>query len=169
MPAPRTLAPHLSVADLERRYRAGRDPVERGHWQMVWLVGQGQTCPAVARVMGYRVASVRTVIQRDNTGGPAGLVDRRHTNPGQPALVSPTVAAELRVRLAEPPPDGGLWTSPKVAAWLRERLDRPISPQRAWEVLQRIGFSLQQPRPHAPAADPAAQEAFTKGGSVTPS
>ena len=158
-----TLVAHLPVTDLERRYRQCHDPVERSHWQMVWLVSQGSTCPAVARVTGYRADTVRTIIHRYNDQGPAGLVDRRHGNLGQPPLVTPTVQQELRERLAQPPPDGGLWTGPKVAIWLTTRLDRTISPQRAWETLQRIGFSLHQPRPRARAADPVAQAAFKKG------
>lgn len=162
---PRTIAliPHLAAPDLEHRYRTCRDPVERSHWHMIWLVSQGHSGAAVARLTGYSEPWVLTVIHRYNDLGPAGLVDRRRTNPGQPPLVPPVVDAELRVRLAEPPPDGGLWTSPKVAAWLTIRVGRPISPQRAWETLQRIGFRLQQPRPRANAADPVAQAAFKKG------
>lgn len=168
MPNRLTLTAHPSTDDLERAYRACRDPVERSHWQMVWLVSQGYTCPVVARLTGYRADTVRTVIHRYNEAGPPGIVDRRHANPGQPPLVPPAVREELRTVLAESPPDGGLWTGPKVAAWLTKRLDRAISPQRAWEVLQRIGLTLHQPRPRATTADPAAQTAF-KGGSVTPS
>lgn len=169
MPRCLSLTPHLSDAELERRYRACRDPVGRSHWQMVWLVAQGYSCPAVARLVGYSETWVRTVIHRYNADGPAGLTDRRHANPGQPPLVPPAVREELRQVRADPPPSGGLWTSPKVAAWLTERLERAISPQRAWEVLRGIGFSLYQPRPRATAADPMAQDAFKKGGCVTPS
>ncbi|MDQ3657997.1 MAG: winged helix-turn-helix domain-containing protein [Chloroflexota bacterium] len=169
MPRCLSLTPHRSRDELERRYRACRDPVERPHWQMVWLVSQGHTCPAVARLVGYSETWVRTVIHRYNDDGPAGLTDRRHANPGQPPVVPPAVREELRDRLAEPPPDGGLWTSPKVAAWLRARLKREIRPQRAWEVMRQIGFTLHQPRPRATTADPDAQHAFKKGGCVTPS
>ncbi|NLF74367.1 MAG: helix-turn-helix domain containing protein [Chloroflexi bacterium] len=163
MPHRLSLTPHRSTGELARGYRACRDPVERSHWQMVWLVSQGHTCPAVARMMGYRADSVRAVVHRYNTEGPAGLVDRRHTNPGQPPLVADDDREALRERLAAPPPDGGLWTGPKVAAWLSERLGRPVSPQRAWEVLRAIDYTLQRPRPRAAKADPAAQAAFKKG------
>lgn len=163
MPRTVSIVPHLSPADLEHRYRTCRDPVERSHWHMIWLVSQGHSGAAVARLTGYSATWVLTVIHRYNDHGPAGLVDRRHAAPGQPPLVSPAVQEELRERLATPPPDGGLWTGPKVAAWLTARLGRPISPQRAWETLQRVGFSLQRPRPQATSADPAAQAAFKKG------
>lgn len=163
MPRSISLVPHLAPTDLEHRYRQCRDPVERSHWHMIWLVSQGHSGAAVARLTGYSETWVLTVIHRYNELGPTGLRDRRRTNPGQPPLVSPAMREELRQRLAASPPDGGLWTSPKVAAWLSDRLGRPISPQRAWETLQRIGFSLQQPRPQAKAADPVAQAAFKKG------
>ncbi len=163
MPRRLSLTPHLSLDELERRYRACRDPVERSHWQIVWLVAQGHSGAAVARLVGYSATWVRTVIHRYNTAGPAGIVDRRHANPGQPPLVPPAVREELREVLAEPPPDGGLWTGPKVAAWLSARLARDISPQRAWETLRGLGFTLHRPRPRATTADPVAQDAFTKG------
>lgn len=163
MPRYLTVTPHLPVDALERRYRACRDPVERSHWQIVWLVARGHSGAAVARLTGYSETWVRTLIHRYNDHGPVGIVDRRRANPGQSPLVSPAVRDELRQRLADPPADGGLWTGPKVAAWLTERLDRDISPQRAWEVLRSLDYTLHQPRPRATAADPAAQDAFKKG------
>ena len=163
MPNRLTLTLHLPTEELEHRYRACRDPVERGRWHIVWLVGQGHSGAAVARLTSYSQTWVRTIIHRYNAQGPAGLADGRHTNPGQPPIVPPAVREALHARLADPPPDGGLWTGPKVAAWLSARCDRTVSPQRAWEVLQRIGFSLQQPRPLARRADPVAPDAFKKG------
>lgn len=163
MPRCRSLSPYLPVTEVESRSRTCRDHVERSHWHIVWLVSQGQTCPAVARLTGSSETWVRTLVHRSNADGPAGLGDHRHANPGQP----PAVQAEVRRALAEPPPDGGLWTSPQPSAWLSARLGRPVSPQRAWETLPRIGFSQQPPRPRARAADPVAQAAVKKGGSGT--
>jgi len=163
MPRYATVAPHLPVEELAVRYRQARDPVARSHWHLIWLVSQGHSGVAVARLTGYSETWVRTVIHRYNDLGAAGLTDRRRANPGQPPLVPLAVGEELRAVLAAPALDGGRWTGPKAATWLSERLDRVISPQRAWEPLQRIGFSLQQPRPRATAADPVAQAAFKKG------
>lgn len=165
MPRCLPLAPHRPDEDLEHRYRQRRDPVERTHWQMLWLVAQGHTCPAVATLLGYSEDGVRTMVHRDNRDGPTGIIDRRHGNPGQPPLLSPALRDELDQALATDPPDGGLWTSPKVAAWMTARLGRSVSTQRAWEAMRSLGFTLQQPRTRATAADPAAQEAFKKGGA----
>jgi transposase len=169
MPRCLTAAPHLPTAELERRYRAARDPVERAHWHIVWLVAAGRPCPQVAAVLGYSVDWVRAVLGRYNRDGPAGLGDRRHANPGAAPLLSPAQQEELRAALAGRPAGGGLWTCRKVADWIGERVGRPVAEARGWEYLRRLGFSPQRPRPRATAADPAAQEAFKRGASGRPS
>jgi hypothetical protein len=47
------LSPHASMKELERRYRRARDPVERSHLQIVWLLSEGRTTEEVCRVTGY--------------------------------------------------------------------------------------------------------------------
>jgi transposase len=161
--------PHLSVGELERRYRGARDPVARGHWQIVWLLARGQPTAAVADVTGYSVTWVREVARRYREGGPGALGDRRHANPGAAPLLATAQQDQLRAALGGPAPDGGLWTGRKVAAWIGARIGRPVSEQRGWEYLRRLGLTLQRPRPKETRADPAAQEAFKKGGSGRPS
>lgn len=165
MPRRVTVAPHLSREDLFARYRQAGDPIERSHWQVVWLVAEGHPVPDVARLVGYNANWVRTILRRFNAEGPAGLVDRRRHNPGQPPLLTAVQRAALVDALAGPAPDGGIWTGPKVAAWMAKQLGRPIHPQRGWEALRSLGLTLQRPRPRATTADPAAQAAFKKGGS----
>lgn len=169
MPAYLTLPSHLPVAELERRYRAARDPVARSHWQILWLLSSGHRTTAVASVTGYTVNWVREIARRYRQEGPEGVGDRRHTNPGGPALLDAAGRAALQEALTGPPPDGGLWTGRQVATWLSAYVQRPIHPQRGWEYLTQLGFSLQQPRPTAVPADPVAQAAFNKGGSRPPS
>ena len=57
----------------------------------------------------------------------------------------------VRLRLAEPPPDGGLWSSRKVADVMATHLGlERVLPQRGWEALKALGWSLQRPRPKNP-------------------
>lgn len=165
MPRYLTLAPHLTTAELHDRYRASHDAVARSHYQILWRLSAGQRCPEVARLTGYSANWIRTLVRRYNTDGPDALGDGRHANPGQTPLLDAAGLAALQERLTTLPPDGGLWTAPKVAAWMSARLGRPVRPERGWEALHRCGYTLQVPRPAATAADPAAQEAFKKGGS----
>jgi transposase len=46
--------------------------------------------------------------------------------------------------------------------WMSEQLGRKVYPQRGWDALKRMGFSLKIPRPHHHKADPAQQEAFKR-------
>jgi hypothetical protein len=48
-----TLAPHLCVEDLEKRYRAAYEPHERSWWQILWLLAKGQLATAIAENTGY--------------------------------------------------------------------------------------------------------------------
>ena len=157
-----SIQPHLGLDELERRYRAAKDPVARSHWQIVWLLAQGLASERVAAVTSYTANWVRTLAQRYNQYGPSGLGDRRHHNPGAAGLLSPTQLAELAQALAQPPPDGGRWTGPKVAAWMATPLHHPVHPQRGCEGLRHLGWAAQAPRPHQAQADPRAHAAFKK-------
>jgi transposase len=164
-----TVAPHLTVAELEQRYRGAEDRVARSQWQILWLLAGGMRTAEVARVTGYGVRWIQEVARRYRDGGPAAIGDRRHANPGAAPLLDAAHRAQLRQALAGPAPDGGLWTGRQVAAWMSRRLGRPVAPQRGWEWLCRLGLTPQRPRPRETRADPAAQAAFKKGGLPTPS
>src|SRR3954463_3272701 len=150
------LAAHLSPAELGQRYRAARSPVERSHLQIVWLLSRGRGEREVAQVTGYGGRGVGEVARRYDEGGPDGLGDRRRGNAGARPLLGAEDEAALRVALAAPPADGGLWTGPKVATWMAARLGRKVWPQRGWDYLKKLGYSAQRPRPRpAAAAAPA--------------
>jgi transposase len=158
------VADHLGLEELTARYRAARDPVERGRWQMVRLLVAGRSLAEVADVTGYSTRWVREVVRRYNADGPDGLADRRHANPGAAPLLDADGRAALETALEQPPPEGGRWTCARVAAWIARRTGREKIPaQRGWTYLRRTGYSPQVPRPrHVRAADAAAQAAFQK-------
>jgi hypothetical protein len=37
------VAPHHSTEELERRYKAANDGIERGHLHIIWLLSQGSS------------------------------------------------------------------------------------------------------------------------------
>lgn len=163
-----TIAPHLALDELEQRYRRASDPVARSQWQMLWLLASGMPTAEVARVTGYTVRWVQEIARRYRAG-PAAIGDRRRANPGAAPLLDTDHQAALGAALAGPAPDGGIWTGRQVATWMAATLDRPVSPQRGWEWMRRLGFTPQRPRPHETRADPQAQAAFKKGGLPPPS
>jgi transposase len=160
-----TIPPHVALDELERRYRRATDPVARSQWQVVWLLSSGTATAEVARVTGYSVNWVREIARRYREDGPGGIGDRRHGNPGAPPLLNAAQQAALQAALGGPAPHGDVWTCRSVAAWMSAAVGRPVSEQRGWEWMRRLGFTPQRPRPRETRADPEAQAAFKKGGS----
>src|SRR5215207_1119023 len=167
MPKRLELSPHASTEELERRYRKAKDPVQRSHHQIVWLLSEGRTTEEVCEVTGYSPGWVRRIARRYNELGVEGVGDRRHFNPGarERALLDETGQAELREALLEgSPPGGGMWSGPKVARWIEQKtgMER-VHAQRGWEYLKKVGHSPQVPRPsNAQGADASEREAFKK-------
>jgi transposase len=160
------LTAHLPVDELGRRYQAAATVAEARRYHALWLIAQGQTAKTAAALVGFSDKWVRILVQRYNAMGPAGLRDTRADNPGAAPLLTPDQQQALIQALQTPPPEGGLWTGRKVAAWIKRQVGIETHPQRGWEYLRRLGFSVQRPRPrHAAAASPADQAAWQKNSS----
>src|SRR5258706_8299708 len=123
------LQPHLSVDELERRYRAAKEPNERTWWQLLWLLAQGRTATELSAVTGYRAYWIGQIAKRYNEQGPAGMQNRRHTTSYRPPpVLSPALQQELRAALAEAAARNEPWTGGGGAAWGGQRPRRPGSP-----------------------------------------
>ena len=158
------VAGHLSVEDLEAGFRSAHDPTAVRHFQVIWLLARGHTIADVAAVTSFGRRWIEQLLARYNAKGPEALGDLRRRNGGVSSVLRPALLERLRARLTQPPPDGGLWSSPKVAAWMASELGlAEVLPQRGWEALKAIGWSVQTPRPrHPAAATPEERETFQK-------
>ena len=155
---------HLPLEELEGRYRAARDVTEARHAQAIWLLARGRPFLEVAQVLAFAPRWVEELAARYNASGPAALGDQRRRNGRAASLLTGDVLAALAERVRTPPEDGGLWSGPKVAAWMAAYLGlAQVHPQRGWEALKRIGWSIQAPRPRHPrAATPEQRETLKK-------
>ena len=69
---------HLSVAELEQRYRAAQDATEARHVQAIWLLAQGRAVLDVASVLAFAPRWVEELAARYNApctrsaGAPSG-------------------------------------------------------------------------------------------------
>jgi len=159
-----TVVDHLSVDELEHRYRACVDVTQARHFQTIWLLAKGHTVREVSATTSFGERWIDQVRERYNVFGPNALGDRRCDNGSEPSVLKPELLERLRRRLGDPPPDGGRWTCKKVACWMAERLGlEKLSPTRGWEALKVMGWSIQRPRPRNPqAATPQQQDEFKK-------
>jgi transposase len=161
------VADHLSIEALEQRYRACEDACTARHYQTIWLLAQGHTIAQVAALTSFVPRWIEELLARYNLVGDKALGDLRRHNGARPSVLKPELLARLKARVQQPPPDGGLWNSRKVADWMARELglDR-LAPQRGWEALNAINWSIQSPRPKNPkAASAEEQAAFKKSSS----
>jgi transposase len=143
------------------------DSIARNRYQTIWLLAKGHEIAEVAATVSFARRWVERLRARYNAHGPQALGDLRRRNGTSPSILRPDLLEKLKARLLEPPPDGGLWTGPKVARWMASELGlAAVLPQRGWEALKAIGWSVQKPRPRHPAsATPEEREAFKKSWS----
>ena len=160
MPQRLRLADHLSADDLFARYRAAEHPVERTHYQVLWMVHQGWRTEDIGVAVGYTPTWIRKLVGRYNDQGPSALRDHRQFNPGAAPLLSWEEEQDLKAALESDPPEGDAWSGPLVARWMSARTGQRISRQRGWDYLRRLGYTPQRPRPRHPDADPEAQARF---------
>ena len=153
----------LSADELERRYRAAKEPHERSWWQILWLLSRGQLAKDIAESTGYSRYWIGQIAKRYNAEGAEGMRNRQytHSHRGQP-LLSAEQLAELAEAVRGPAPEGDEWLGRTVAAWMAEKLGRPVHVQLGWVYLVRLEGKRRKPRPRHVQADPAEQEAFKK-------
>ncbi len=159
------MATHLSVDELERRYRAAHEPHERTWWQILWLLARGQTATAIAESTGYTrywTLANRQTLQRRRAGRDAEQTAHHLVACAAHAL-GRACREELRQALAGEAPEGAKrWTCRAVADWIADKLGRPVQVQRGWDYLQRLKQSQQVPRPRHALADGEQQAAIKK-------
>ena len=159
-----TIAGHLSIDGLRERYVSSSDARLARHFQTIWLLAKGHGVAEVSRMTSFGARWIEQLAARYNAEGPDSLGDLRRRNGTSATILKPELLDKLRERLREPPSDGGVWTSPKIAVWMAQELGlEKVCPQRGWEALKALGWSIQAPRPKNPkSATPEEEAAFKK-------
>jgi len=154
---------HLSVTELEHRYKAAPEAIAKSHFHALWLLARGYSIDQVASLLSFSTRWVRILIERYNEGGPERLGDQRAHNGTEPRILTAEALSALRERLSSLPDDGGVWTGPKIARWLAAFHGiKSVHDQRGWDALVALGWSIQQPRPRHPQAASAPDRARLK-------
>ena len=162
MPKRISLQPHLSVTELEQRYRQAKDGIAKSHYQIIWLLASGRTTQEVAEITSYSLNWIYELVSGYNRLGAECLGDKRHDHPGRKPLLDDLQQTQLWQALQSEPPEGGLWNGKKVANWLSELLGRPVSRQRGWDYLKGMKLRLRVPRAAHTEANIETQEVWKK-------
>lgn len=157
------IASHLNTEKLEQCYRQANNPVKRSHYLIVWHLSQKRSVKETSEITGYSERWIFEIARRFNVDGPNGLGDCRQDNSGAGnSLLTPIQKIDLRIALAFPPPEGGIWNGRKVADWISKVIGRPVDRQRGWDYLKKLGYRRRKPRPKHVKGDPVQQQAFKK-------
>lgn len=150
--------------ELRRLAKASRDAKQTRRLLSLAAIYDGGTRTEAARIGGVGLQVVRDWVLRFNSGGPAGLIDRKA--PGKSALLKERHRAALAQAVeAGPVPwrDGVVrWRLVDLAAWLREEFGITASRQTLGRELRRMGYRSLSARPQTHGQDPEAMEAFKK-------
>jgi transposase len=158
-----SIAPHLSISELEVCFKTAPDPVARSHFHALWLLSEGYESDEVAELLSFSTRWVQALLKRYNEGGPGRLGDQRINNGAEPTILTPRALAALKERIKTAPDDGGVWSGPKVANWLAGfHQIKSVHDQRGWDALIAIDYSIQKPRPRHPETATAKERAALK-------
>src|ERR671928_113911 len=156
---------HLSVAELEERYRAARDATEARHIQAVWLLAQGRAVLDGAGVLAFAPRWVEQLAARHDAHGPAVLGDQRRRNGRAASVLTAAVLAAPAERRRAPPDDGGgagrpLFSPPRLEIMLFQQHPDGLPADTGNEMALHRFLGDQ---PHAPAGPPLGRRAADHG------
>jgi len=153
--------------ELRGRFAAEPDAAKRKRLQALWLVREGRGVAEAARTAGVGARSVERWLGWYRAGGLAEVLRRV---PGHGARGAPgRLSAEQRAALVARSAAGAFRTYDEARRWVEAEFGVGYGYQGMCSLLAGLGVRPKVPRPIAAKADPAAQEAWKRGGSPPPS
>ncbi len=149
-------------ATLLQLYRSEPVAEVRTRLHALWLVRQGHPPTHTAALVGVHLRTVRTWLSWYRQGGVDAIRHHRHGGrQGKQAFLTKAQEQQLCDQTAQ----GTVTTVGQAVAWVQQQFSVTYTYWGMRSLLQRLQISRKVPRPLAERADPAAQEAWKKGGS----
>ncbi len=147
MAQPITLKPHLTTEELKKRYHSCQKAQEKTRWHALYLISKGVVAAEAARRVGRASSWITNLARRYNERGADAVERQTSEKVSHLSSVDEQLGQQLAEALEGAAPDGGLWTGVKVAAWIAARTGTQVHRVTGWRQIERLGFSLQTPRP----------------------
>jgi len=150
---------------LRTAYRAERDPALRQRVQALWLLrGDTRLVGEVASVIGVEYRTVQRWVGWYRSGGLAAVRSHRLGGPGQPPRLTP----EQQEQVAKEVETGRFRSAATIRVWITETFGVTYSEGGMYTLLARLRCAPKVPRPLHTKANLEDQEAWKKGGLLTP-
>jgi transposase len=151
---------------LKARYLAEAHPRRRQWLHGLWLLRRGWRVDEVADAVGAGRRTVeRWIDWYRHEGGVDGVLAHRQGGHGRPARLT----ADQQEQVATEVATGRFRTATEIGAWIADVFGVRYRPGGVTALLGRLRCHPKVPRPLHEQADPAAQAAWRRGGSRTPS
>jgi hypothetical protein len=118
------LAPYLTSQELYRRYRLCKDAQEARRWRILWMMSTHTPIATIIATTGMSRTWIWQICKRYNALGLVGVKRQQKQRIGARPLLNDQQIVMLYRVLAQPPSEGGRWTSKKVAAWIQHTINR---------------------------------------------
>lgn len=156
----------ISPVELRKRARYASDRAAAARMLAIANALEGMTRADAARLAGMERQALRDAVVRYNAEGLAGLHNRPHRGPASRLTNEQHEQLRQMVLDGPDPQTSGLsaWTLSDLAHAVAARWGVTYHAGHMSKLMRKLGLSRQKARPSHPNADPAAREAFAKGG-----
>jgi transposase len=149
------------VAELTRRATCQTHALQRDRYRAVLMALDGDEAVEIAEALGRSRRGVQDWVYAYRDGGVDDPLPGK--SPGRPTKLPREREAEFKARLdAGPRPEDGVCTlrGKDVVSILGREFGVTYSPDGAYDLLERLGYSCLTPRPRHEKNDPAAMARF---------
>lgn len=145
MPKRLVIKGHLSLEELEIRYKKAKDGTLQSHYQIIWLLAKGHLSEEVSAITGYSRSWIYELVWGYNRVGPSSLGDKRAEGLGRKGLLSEAQLQAL-YKAVNSKVDKEPWNPKRVREWISDVLGRDVHYSRGADYLKRVK-SMDKPRP----------------------
>ncbi len=155
-----------TVEQLEACYRAEKDVRRRTRLHGLWLISKGKTLTEVSQLLSVPYRTVQHWVAYYREGQLAEVMRR---TPGGEQKGGNYYLNELQERAVKAKANTGGWqTAAAAREWIRDRWGVSYTTKGIYSLLERLRINKKVPRRQSDKANVAEQEAWKKGGLLTP-
>lgn len=155
---------HATYEQIQNLYRGTNDATLKIRYLAMLKFMEGYTSLKVSELLNTSDSTVREWLTRYNALGPEGLIRQKRKGPD--CWLTDEQLAQVYQALLESPREHGFnksnWSMRILKIWINKKFGINYAVSSLYDLVHRIGFSLQRPKKQCKNADPEKQEAFKK-------
>jgi len=153
---------HITHEELEKLYKECMNGQIKIRYLAMLKFWEDKTSIEVAKILNVSDSTVREWLQRYNMFGPEGLMPIKPK--GAECKLDENQLQQVYEIMQKSPREAGYnksnWTMPLLKKWINREFGINYSVSGLYDLVHRIGFSIQRPKKQSKNADPVKQREF---------